>query len=290
MLVLTSGGARTPEQADLTELVARITAEAGACRLDADSRQRHLAALARLRALGMAEITDLPTQAVVAETLGRALFCRAAAEELYQEWASLPDRPAGTGPADDVGRTIGALLEPCQPVTASRAPAGPESAAAFALWHGFEALGSAIGALDDAVVHSRRREQFGTPIGVNQAISHRCARLYVDLELAAALGEFGASAQDVTTSAGLEAVAGFSLLAGDVAIRTAEACLHMNGATGFCWEHDAHLRLRRAWTLRALLRRGTSDEASFLLAHYADITELSGESLWQCQSDRRSST
>ncbi|MEY9871155.1 alkylation response protein AidB-like acyl-CoA dehydrogenase [Streptacidiphilus sp. MAP12-33] len=110
-----------------------------------------------------------------------------------------------------------------------------------------EACGIARWALETAVAHARVREQFGRPIGQFQAVKHLCATLLVRAEKAAAAT--WAAARETTPLTAAVAAA----LAADAACANAEDCIQILGGIGFTWEHDAHLRLRRALALRQLL-------------------------------------
>ena len=112
-----------------------------------------------------------------------------------------------------------------------------------------EAAGIASWCLDTAVEHARVREQFGRPIGQFQAVKHRCADMLVALEQARAVA-WGAAraAGDAGRRPFAAAVAGAIAL--DAAVGCAKDCIQVLGGIGYTWEHGAHLRLRRATSLR----------------------------------------
>jgi alkylation response protein AidB-like acyl-CoA dehydrogenase len=110
-----------------------------------------------------------------------------------------------------------------------------------------EACGIARWALEAAAGHAQVREQFGRPIGQFQAVKHLCAGLLIRAEKAAAAT--WAAARETTPLTAAVAAA----LAVDAACANAEDCVQILGGIGFTWEHDAHLRLRRALALRQLL-------------------------------------
>ncbi len=132
-----------------------------------------------------------------------------------------------------------------------------------------EAAGVARWCLDTAVEYAKVREQFGQKIGSFQAVKHLCAEM---LETAEAVT---AAAWDVASvafaddeqwafSADVAATVAF-----DGAVEVAKTCIQVLGGIGFTFEHDAHLYLRRAITLRSLL--GDGDEpASRLTARAVD--------------------
>ena len=101
--------------------------------------------------------------------------------------------------------------------------------------------------LDIATSYAQLHEQFGEKIGRFQAIKHLCGEMLCRAEQAAALAWDVASVDDGDRPL---ATAAAAALAFDAAVDNAEDCTKVLGATGFTWEHDAHLYLRRALTLR----------------------------------------
>jgi len=110
-----------------------------------------------------------------------------------------------------------------------------------------ESLGGAHKAMEIATQYAKERIQFDQPIGAYQAIKHRCAQIYVEAESARSLLYWAAWAQDNED-------AGTALVAASVAkaycsevYRNATAgAIQVLGGTGFSWEHDIHLYLKRA--------------------------------------------
>ncbi|MET8376005.1 acyl-CoA dehydrogenase family protein [Streptomyces microflavus] len=121
-----------------------------------------------------------------------------------------------------------------------------------------EQLGSAARTTEMAVQHARAREQFGSLIGSFQAVKHLCADMLARTEPAR-----GAVYAAAVTGDPVE-IAAAKLLADDAAVRNARDCLQIHGGTGFTWEADVHLHLKRAW-LRAA-RWLTAAEAEEILA------------------------
>ncbi|MET8217314.1 acyl-CoA dehydrogenase [Streptomyces hirsutus] len=115
-----------------------------------------------------------------------------------------------------------------------------------------EASGIADRCVTTAADHARVREQFGRPVGQFQGVKHRCARMLAHAEQARACAWDAARAGDDPREAALAAaVAG--AVAVEAAFVTAKDCVQVLGGIGFTWEHDAHLALRRAQTLRVAL-------------------------------------
>ena len=127
-----------------------------------------------------------------------------------------------------------------------------------------EASGVARWCLQTAVDYAKVREQFGKPIGSFQAIKHLCAEMLETAEAvtAAAWDVAGAASGDAEQWAYAADVA--AAVAFDGAVEVAKSCIQVLGGIGFTFEHDAHLYLRRALALRALL--GDADAAAERLA------------------------
>jgi len=124
-----------------------------------------------------------------------------------------------------------------------------------------EAVGGARWCVDSAAEHARTREQFGRPIGQFQGIKHRLANMLVSVEQSVAAtwdaalvldAEFGTTAGDETDQGSL-AVQLAAALALDGYVEAAKGAIQVLGGMGFTWEHDAHVHLRRATTLRQLV-------------------------------------
>ena len=113
-----------------------------------------------------------------------------------------------------------------------------------------EAAGVADWCVATATEYAATRVQFGRPIGQFQGTKHRCAEILVDVERARAVAWDAARALDGDErdlAAGAAAVVGL-----EGAVRCAEEAIQVLGGIGYTWEHDAHLYLRRAVSLRAL--------------------------------------
>jgi alkylation response protein AidB-like acyl-CoA dehydrogenase len=131
---------------------------------------------------------------------------------------------------------------------------------------GAEAVGIADWAVQTAAEYAKIRHQFGRPIGQFQAVKHRCARMLVAAEQAAAVVWDAARALDGADEADRDfAAAAAAALAFDAAISCAHECIQILGGIGYTWEHDAHLYYRRAMTLRALLVPAARPERSWKL-------------------------
>ncbi|WP_435208288.1 acyl-CoA dehydrogenase family protein [Streptomyces sp. bgisy034] len=182
---------------------------------------------------------------------------------------------------DEDGRTVLPAL----------ASVGDTAAAVLAC----EAVGAADRALERTVEHVGQREQFGRAIGSFQAVKHRLADAYVQIQAARSAAYYAAWAATPSKGAGsvdmrLRRVAAtgpggpaadeqpgtappaarLALAQALEALRTAAAeGIQLHGGIGFTWEHEAHLYFKRA----------AGDELLFgpvhrLRAHAADAAGL----------------
>jgi alkylation response protein AidB-like acyl-CoA dehydrogenase len=137
-----------------------------------------------------------------------------------------------------------------------RRDAAPEALGAAQLFGSValacELVGIAQVTLDSAVTHAKLREQFGRPIGSYQAISHRCADMFVALELARSHAYYAAWAVEAGAEDTELAASQAKAAASDAAVFCAESNIQIHGGVGFTWEHDAHLYLKRARCSAAL--------------------------------------
>jgi 3-oxochol-4-en-24-oyl-CoA dehydrogenase len=116
-----------------------------------------------------------------------------------------------------------------------------------------EAAGVAAETTEQAAEYAKIRQQFGRPIATFQAVKHHCANMLVAAELATAAawdaGRAGLAGGDqLGYTAAIAAV-----LAGSAAVGDANLNIQVHGGIGFTWEHDAHLYLRRATAIAAVL-------------------------------------
>jgi len=105
--------------------------------------------------------------------------------------------------------------------------------------------------LDMAVDYAKAREQFGKPIGAQQAVKHRLANALIDLEFARPM-VYRAAWSLSTSQPTLEVdVSAAKVLASAAARRVAQEALQVHGAIGYTTEYDLHLWMKRAWSLAA---------------------------------------
>ncbi|MEV7139426.1 acyl-CoA dehydrogenase family protein [Streptomyces tauricus] len=135
----------------------------------------------------------------------------------------------GAGGGDMDGVDVGGVL----------AAVGDSAAAVLAA----EAVGGADRVLERTVEYVKQREQFGRAIGSFQAVQHRLADLYVQVQGARSAAYYAAWA----TVEGTERVGGLALAQALEALRIcASEAIQLHGGIGFTWEHEAHLYFKRA--------------------------------------------
>ena len=116
-----------------------------------------------------------------------------------------------------------------------------------------EAAGVASETTEQAAEYAKVRQQFGRPIATFQAVKHHCANMLVAAELATAAawdaGRAGIGGGDQLSYTAAIAAA----LAVPAAVSNASLNIQVHGGIGFTWEHDAHLYLRRAAAIAAVV-------------------------------------
>jgi 3-oxochol-4-en-24-oyl-CoA dehydrogenase len=116
-----------------------------------------------------------------------------------------------------------------------------------------EAAGLAAETTAQAAEYAKVRQQFGRPIAMFQAVKHHCANMLVAAELATAAawdaGRAGLDGGDQLSFTAAIAAA----LAASAAVGNANLNIQVHGGIGFTWEHDAHLYLRRATAIAAVM-------------------------------------
>jgi alkylation response protein AidB-like acyl-CoA dehydrogenase len=115
-----------------------------------------------------------------------------------------------------------------------------------------EMLGAADALSAMTLDHLKTRKQFGQPIGAFQALQHRAARMFVDLELTrscvmAALDALDDGAPDIPALASLA-----KARAGDTLHLVSNEAVQLHGGIGMTDAFDAGLYLKRARVLETL--------------------------------------
>jgi alkylation response protein AidB-like acyl-CoA dehydrogenase len=110
-----------------------------------------------------------------------------------------------------------------------------------------ECVGGAQRAMEIATEYAKIRIQFDQPIGAFQAIKHRCAQMYVEVESSRSILYWAAWAQDHGDSkeAALAAAVAKAYCS-EAFTHVSTGAIQVLGGTGFAWENDIHLYLKRA--------------------------------------------
>jgi alkylation response protein AidB-like acyl-CoA dehydrogenase len=109
-----------------------------------------------------------------------------------------------------------------------------------------EMLGSAVQAFETTLDYLKTRVQFGQVIGSFQALQHRAAKMFTDLELARSCVEAALTAIDNASPDVPELVALAKTKVGDTLHLVSNEMVQMHGGIGMTDAHDAGLYLKRA--------------------------------------------
>jgi alkylation response protein AidB-like acyl-CoA dehydrogenase len=131
-----------------------------------------------------------------------------------------------------------------------------------------ECVGTCQTLFEITLEYARTRRQFDQPIGAFQAIQHKCADMFVQVEKARATSHFAmmAIAEDErrrTLAASMAKAA-----ASDCQRLVCQEAIQIHGGMGYTWESDVQLFVKRAKTLEALFGTGG--------AHRRRIADLLG--------------
>ena len=127
-----------------------------------------------------------------------------------------------------------------------------------------EQIGGAQWCLETAVEHAKSRFQFGRAIGSFQAVKHMCADMLVAIEHGKSAAYWAARTTDDDTEIRIAAPMAKSVCS-DAYLRAAGDTIQILGGTGFTWEHDVHLYLKRA-KATSLMFGGVHRQRSLLAA------------------------
>ncbi|GAB10269.1 putative acyl-CoA dehydrogenase [Gordonia araii NBRC 100433] len=107
-----------------------------------------------------------------------------------------------------------------------------------------EQVGAAGAALRMTVEYAKERKQFGRAIGSFQALKHRMADMYADVETARSIAY--AAVDAVGTSEGAEFAAAAHVYCSEAFNRVVAEAIQLHGGIGITWEHDIQLYFKRA--------------------------------------------
>ncbi|WIM88373.1 acyl-CoA dehydrogenase family protein [Candidatus Mycobacterium wuenschmannii] len=109
-----------------------------------------------------------------------------------------------------------------------------------------EQLGIAQWCFETTLAYAKDRKQFGRAIGSYQAIKHRLADLWVELNSVAAAARYAADTCARQDDDAAVAAAVAQAFCSGAAVHAAEECVQLHGGLGMTWEYPAHLYLKRA--------------------------------------------
>ena len=120
-----------------------------------------------------------------------------------------------------------------------------------------EMVGGAQHVLDTSVEYAKTRHQFGKPIGIYQAVSHKLADMLLETESARSATYYAAWAVDADAPDRTMAASMAKAYTSDAYRRAAGNGIQVHGGIGFTWEHDMHLYFKRAKASEVTLGDGT---------------------------------
>jgi alkylation response protein AidB-like acyl-CoA dehydrogenase len=132
-----------------------------------------------------------------------------------------------------------------------------------------ECVGTCQTLLDLTVEYAKNRRQFDQPIGSFQAIQHKCADMFVQVEKARAVAYFAMLAiaeEDPRRTLGASMT---KVAASDCQHLVCKDGIQIHGGVGYTWESDVQLYVKRAKTLEALFGTGRNHRR-----RVADLLEI----------------
>jgi alkylation response protein AidB-like acyl-CoA dehydrogenase len=109
-----------------------------------------------------------------------------------------------------------------------------------------EMVGGAQWVLDTSVEYAKTRHQFGKPIGIYQAVSHKLSDMLLEVESARSATYYAAWTVDADAPDRSLATSMAKAYASDAYRKAAGNGIQVHGGIGFTWEHDMHLYFKRA--------------------------------------------
>ena len=109
-----------------------------------------------------------------------------------------------------------------------------------------EMVGGAQKVLEDSVEYAKTRQQFGKPIGIYQAVSHKLADMLLEVESAKSVTYYAAWTVDAEAPDRSLACSIAKAYTSDAYRHATGSGIQVHGGIGFTWEHDMHLYFKRA--------------------------------------------
>jgi alkylation response protein AidB-like acyl-CoA dehydrogenase len=158
-------------------------------------------------------------------------------------------KDAVLGEVDQGGEIIGRVLD--------RARAGLAA----------EMLGSAAAAFERTVQYLKDRQQFGVPIGSFQALKHRAAQMFCEIELTRSAVIAALSALDASDAAASRLASLAKAKAGEALFLVSNEGVQMHGGIGMTDEHEIGFYLKRARVAQA-----SFGDSAFQRRRYAELS------------------
>ena len=114
-----------------------------------------------------------------------------------------------------------------------------------------EMLGTAAEAFERTLQYLKDRKQFGVPIGSFQALKHRAAAMFAEIELARSAVLAALAALDARTADAGELASLAKAKAGDALFLVSNEAIQMHGGIGMTDEHEIGFFLKRARVAQA---------------------------------------
>mgnify|MGYP001280131885 FL=1 len=128
-----------------------------------------------------------------------------------------------------------------------------------------QALGIAQASLDNSILYSKEREQFGKPISVNQSIQNKLANMAIEIESARLLVYKAAWLKDSKLDFGYAASMA-KVYASEVAMRASTECVQIHGGYGYIKETGVERLMRDAKITQ--IYEGTSEIQRLVIARH----------------------
>jgi len=109
-----------------------------------------------------------------------------------------------------------------------------------------EMVGGAQKVLETSTEYAKTRQQFGKPIGIYQAVSHKLADMLVLSESSRSATYYAAWAVEADAPDRSMAASMAKAYVSDAYRKIAGDGIQVHGGIGFTWEHDMHLYFKRA--------------------------------------------
>jgi acyl-CoA dehydrogenase len=117
----------------------------------------------------------------------------------------------------------------------------------------WESIGTAEAAMEMIVAYAKERVAFGQQIGRYQGVKHKCADMYIKVQLAKAHALHGLAMIASGDAELRQAAAAARVSSLDALAFCAEENVQLHGGIGFTWESDCQFYYRRNRTLAAAL-------------------------------------